>query len=103
MIIRFITFLYIDERREGDHQSREVVEIRRKRKSAAVILVEERKPRGVEGMIERSVLIDQEEMATETMVKGERDKNDEDRTVTTEEDKTGRGNAMTGEKRTILV
>ena len=49
-----------------------------------------------------SGLTDQE-METETMAEGERDKNDEDRTVTMKEGKTGRGNAMRGERKKSLV
>ena len=101
-------FFFVGERREGDHQKREVAETMKERRNvAAMALAGERKLRGVEVMIEmndrRSDLADQEQMGTETMVEGERDKNGGDRTVTMKEGRIERGNAMRGERKKSLV
>ena len=60
---------------------------------AAMVLAGERKLSDLTG----------QEMETKPMAEGERDKNDEDKTVTMKEGKTERGNAMRGERKKSLV
>ena len=100
------TCVFVGERRKSNHQRREVVEIKRERKNVAMVLAEKRKLRG-EMMTEmnerRRSALAAEEVKIEMMAEQERDMNDENRTVMTKEGKTERGNAMTEERKKILV